>query len=56
MFITVPYTGFSATSTFGKLDGETDVKTDSLENVTKIVEWYIDLALEKFVKQVLIKS
>ncbi|MDD4124195.1 MAG: DUF4855 domain-containing protein [Eubacteriales bacterium] len=48
VFITVPYTGFTTASTFGKLDGETDVKTDSLENVTKIVEWYIDLALEKF--------
>ncbi len=48
VFISVPYTGFDTGSVFGKLDGETALKPDSLENVTAIMKWYIDLALEKY--------
>jgi VCBS repeat-containing protein len=51
VFIAVPYPGFLQNQVFGKLDGNTNVSSDSLENMLKIVKWYVDLTIDKFGRQ-----
>ena len=51
IFIAVPYATFYSDGVFGKLDGNTDVRTDSLDSMLKIVKWYVDKAIGLFNEQ-----
>lgn len=47
IFLTVPTIPYS-NKVFGNLDGDTPVKTDTLESCKQVVKWYVDLCTKTF--------